>query len=173
MNQNTNTTQVNTILDTAFEGHQVRVFGTSEDPLFVVKEVCEVLEIKNSRDALSVLDSRDKGVAKADTPGGVQEFNVVTEFGLYELIFKSRTPAARKFRRWVCEVLREIRLKGYYLQPGLSDADRRLRAAQLEVRALEHELAAKRTRIEKQAVLANELPGAVPVGALVHDLCPE
>lgn len=39
----------------------------------------------------------------------------VNESGLYHLIFQSRKPEARKFRRWVTsEVLPSIRRKGYY-----------------------------------------------------------
>ena len=43
---------------------------------FVAKDVCEVLEIANSRDAVSNLDDDEKGVAKTDTPGGVQDMSV-------------------------------------------------------------------------------------------------
>jgi len=42
----------------------------------------------------------------------------VTESGLYHLIFISRKPEAKKFRRWVTEeVLPNIRETGYYRTP--------------------------------------------------------
>jgi len=49
------------------------------------------------------------------TPGGPQELLVVNESGLYNLIFTSRKPAAKRFRRWVThEVLPAIRKTGKY-----------------------------------------------------------
>ena len=44
---------------------------------------------------------------------------VVSESGLYALIFRSRKPDAVKFRRWVTgEVLPSIRRTGVYVSPG-------------------------------------------------------
>ena len=37
-----------------------------------------------------------------------------TEKGLYKVLFRSRKPIAQKFQNWVCEVIKEIRLKGIY-----------------------------------------------------------
>jgi len=93
----------------------VRVAGTAEAPMFCAADVCEVLSIANSRDALNALDEDEKGVALTDTPGGMQQMQHVTESGLYHLIFKSRKAAAKRFRRWVTdEVLPEIRRTGTY-----------------------------------------------------------
>jgi len=47
----------------------------------------------------------------------------VTEKGLYKLLFRSRKPIAEKFQNWVCEVIKDIRLKGSYtLQQELEEA---------------------------------------------------
>ena len=44
---------------------------------------------------------------------------IISESGLYELIFKSRRKEAREFTRWVTRVvLPEIRQRGYYARPG-------------------------------------------------------
>lgn len=45
---------------------EVRVAGTSENPLFCLTDVCRVLEIKNVSDCKSRLDQR--GVVLTDTP---------------------------------------------------------------------------------------------------------
>ena len=98
-----------------FDGVKVRVCGSPASPLFVAKDVCDVLCIKNSRDAVATLDDDEKGVGNADTLGGVQQLQVVTESGLYHLIFKSRKAEAKKFRRWVTdEVLPALRKRGFY-----------------------------------------------------------
>ncbi|HBR94321.1 MAG TPA: hypothetical protein DEA90_09180 [Opitutae bacterium] len=168
MNTQNNTSLVN---DLFFDGQNVRIFGTPENPLFVRTDLGEILDLVNVRKL--DLEPQDLVSLKVTSGGQVRELVCVTEMGLYELMFRSRTESAKSFRRWVCEVIREIRLKGYYIRTGLTDCDRRLKAAQLEVIACEHDLAAKRTRLQQAAVLANELPGATPVGALVHDLHPD
>lgn len=47
--------------------------GDDGEPMFVAKDVCAALEIKNSRDALARLDDDEKGVVLTDTPGGEQQ----------------------------------------------------------------------------------------------------
>jgi prophage antirepressor-like protein len=103
-----------------FEGfRRVRVIIRDGAPWFVAKDVCDILEIENSRDTLAkMLDEDEKGVDKIYTPGGEQEMNIVNESGLYNLIFRSNKPVARAFRKWVTsEVLPSIRKTGRYTVP--------------------------------------------------------
>jgi len=105
-----------------FEGAPVRVLTPDDAPWFVLADVCDVLEIANSRDAAGRLDEDEKGVALTDTPGGRQEMSIVSESGLYALILRSRKPAARRFRKWVtAEVLPSIRKTGRYLASGVPE----------------------------------------------------
>lgn len=98
-----------------FNSNPVRVVMMDDAPWFVAVDVCRVLEIVNSRDALSALEEDEKGVGISDTPGGSQKMNIVSESGLYALIFKSRKAEAKKFRKWVTsEVLPELRRSGFY-----------------------------------------------------------
>jgi anti-repressor protein len=95
---------------------QVRTIIENGEVLFVGKDVCDVLEIKNSRDALSRLDEDEKGVVLTDTPGGKQQMLCVNEAGLYALILSSRKPEAKQFKRWIThEVLPSIRKHGAYM----------------------------------------------------------
>ncbi len=85
---------------------------------FVAKDVCAALEISNPRDAVRRLEEDEKGVVNADTLGGVQELTIISESGVYALIFRSRKPAAKAFRQWVTsEVLPAIRTTGRYEAP--------------------------------------------------------
>lgn len=60
----------------------------------------------------------EKGVHTVGTLGGVQEMLIVSESGMYALVFKSRKPAAKRFRKWVTsEVLPSIRKTGKYQEP--------------------------------------------------------
>ncbi|WP_339195181.1 BRO family protein [Aeribacillus sp. FSL W8-0870] len=95
---------------------QVRTVVQNGEVLFVGKDVCDILEIKNSRDALGRLDEDEKGVVLIDTPGGKQQMLCVNEAGLYSLILGSRKPEAKQFKRWVThEVLPSIRKHGAYM----------------------------------------------------------
>ena len=98
----------------SFQSHSVRVLGTPDKPWFVAKDVCDVLEIENHRDTLAkALEDDEKGVDTIYTLGGQQKMLTVNESGLYSLIFRSRKPEARQFRRWVTnEVLPAIRKTG-------------------------------------------------------------
>lgn len=94
---------------------EIRTVVRAGEPWFVAADVCTILEIRNSRDALAGLDDDEKGVATTDTLGGAQQMAVINEPGLYSLILRSRKPEAKAFKRWVThEVLPAIRKTGRY-----------------------------------------------------------
>lgn len=110
-----------------FKGAAVRAVTIDGEPWWVAKDVCEVLGIRNSRDAVSRLDDDEKGVGKTDTLGGSQELVVVSEPGLYKLIARSNKPEAKAFLRWVThDVLPSIRQTGSYTAPGVQQAPDRM-----------------------------------------------
>jgi prophage antirepressor-like protein len=108
-----------------FEQQAVRTLFRQGEPWFVAADVCRVLEIANHHHAIHGrpgrenevgLDEDEKGVASVTTPRGVQQMLVINESGLYALIFKSRKPEAKKFRKWVTtEVLPTLRKTGAYV----------------------------------------------------------
>ena len=102
-----------------YQDHPVRIIERDGDPWFVAKDVCDILEICNSRRSTSLLDEDERGVHTVNTPSGKQEMTVVSEAGLYSLILKSRKTEAKAFRRWVThEVLPAIRKTGAYVVPN-------------------------------------------------------
>jgi prophage antirepressor-like protein len=106
-----------------FNDAPIRTLLRDEQPWFVAADVCRVLEITNPRDAVSGLDDDEKmTVANTDSHsgqrGGAQSFNIISESGLYSLVFKSRKPEAKVFRKWVTsEVLPALRETGKYVLP--------------------------------------------------------
>ena len=93
----------------------IRVEVVNGEPWFVAKDVCDALTIGNNRDAVSRLDDDEKATSVLPTQFGDKEMWIVNESGLYSLIFQSRKPEARKFRKWVTsEVLPSIRKTGRY-----------------------------------------------------------
>ena len=98
-----------------FDAQAVRVVGSPKTPWFVAKDVCSVLEIERTDSSLRGLDDDEKGAHTVSTLGGDQTLSTINESGLYALIFRSRKPQARLFRRWVTgTVLPAIRHTGTF-----------------------------------------------------------
>lgn len=99
----------------------VRTRIINDESWFVGKDVCNALGFANHNDALSRLDSDERdGVGITDPMGRSQEVTVINESGLYHLIFQSRKPEARAFRKWVTNVvLPSIRRTGSYSSTGV------------------------------------------------------
>ncbi len=107
----------------AFGDNMVRVrMDESGNLWFVAKDVCGVLELDNSNiSRQGYLDDDEKGLYTVQTPGGEQEMLTVSESGLYSLIFRSRKPEAKAFRKWVTsEVLPTLRRTGRFAISGAS-----------------------------------------------------
>lgn len=82
---------------------------------FVARDVFDLLEIKNSNDAISDLEEDEKLISSLPISGQHRKVNLINESGLYTLIFKSKKPTAKAFRKWITkEVLPSIRKKGHY-----------------------------------------------------------
>lgn len=97
-----------------FDGSDVRVVLVDDEPWFVRADVCSVLDV-DPNNARRSLDEDEQGVVQVTTPGGEQGMASVNESGLYALVFKSRKPEAKKFRKWITsEVLPAIRKTGVY-----------------------------------------------------------
>ena len=95
--------------------YPVRTVLMNGEVWFVAKDVCDVLEIKNPSDAVADFDNDEKGLAKIYTPGGEQNMTVISEPGVYGLVFRSSKPEAKAFSRWVKhEVLPKIHHTGSY-----------------------------------------------------------
>ena len=90
------------------ENVSIRTKVIAGEPWFVGKDVCNLLGIANTKDALSRLDDDERrGVGITDPIGRNQQVN--------HLIFISRKPEAKTIRRWVTgTVLPSIRRTGSY-----------------------------------------------------------
>lgn len=140
-----------------YRDQQVRTVVIDGEPWFVAADVCAVLGIANSRDALGRLDDDEKGVATADTLGGPQQVAVVNEPGVYGLTWTSRKPEAAAFRRWIKhEVLPQIARTGEFRQTepehalpqSYADALRELATSVERREALEAKVAEDAPKVE-------------------------
>lgn len=107
-----------------FSGVDVRIYIDEQERLWwVAQDVLNILGYVNHRQTIARLDDDDKGVQKIPTPssafdgrgGGLQQMVCVNEFGLYALIFGSRRPEAKPFRKWMThDVFPAIMRHGVY-----------------------------------------------------------
>lgn len=107
---------------------QLQIFQSNEDKFglsnlttveintsvwFLAKEVCRALDIKDMSNALKRLDDDEKIVSPMLINGNKEI--IISESGLYSLVFASRKPSAKEFQRWITkEVIPAIRKTGGY-----------------------------------------------------------
>ncbi|WP_230374664.1 BRO-N domain-containing protein [Streptococcus agalactiae] len=103
----------------AFGDKSFEIYGNKDNPLFIAVEVAEMIEVQNTTDLLKRIDEDEKLTYVISRAGQKREVNMLTEFGLYEVLFQSRKPKAKEFRKAVKNILKEIRLNGYYMQGEL------------------------------------------------------
>lgn len=121
-----------------FQGQQLRTVIQTNEPWFVAKDVCDILEIKNVSQAMDRLDDDERSMFNIGRQGNV---NIVNESGLYELIFASRKKEAKDFKRWLKrEVLPSIRKTGSYETRPMSIEDMIITQAK-SVKELKQEVA--------------------------------
>nr|DAI46508.1 MAG TPA: repressor domain protein [Caudoviricetes sp.] len=111
---------------------KVRTVILNDEPWFVGKDVAEILGYHNPNEAIQDhVDDEDKFIRSArgsemlklfssikemQEKLGRQDNWFISESGVYSLIFGSKLPTAKKFKRWVTsEVLPSIRKHGAYM----------------------------------------------------------
>lgn len=129
------TNPIQVLKQTELLGHQFTVYGTAENPLFLTKEVADIIEYSASNSSkLTNLVDRDEKVRNIiTTPGGNQEVWLLTEDGLYEALFQSRKPIAKEFKKGVKEILKTIRKTGGYIATKQDDTPEEIMARALIV----------------------------------------
>jgi anti-repressor protein len=107
-----------------FDGQVVRVVTIDGAPWFIASDAATILEYGRTQEAVRHLDDDERTRCRVDTPSrGAQETTVVSEGGLYHMVLRAKTPNARRFRRWVTDViLPAIARTGSYAVPHLAPA---------------------------------------------------
>ena len=102
-----------------FENQTIRTKEINGIPYFLAVDICKALELENPTKALERVEKDDLTLSKViDKMGREQTANFVNESGLYDLVFLSTKPEAKKFKRWITlEVLPQIRKTGKYEIP--------------------------------------------------------
>ena len=102
-----------------YKSSQVRTVEINNEPWFVLKDVCAVLDLGSAHKVSERLDEDERNqIPLTDSLGRKQETTIINESGLYNVILRSDKPEAKPFRKWVTsEVLPSIRKTGSYALP--------------------------------------------------------
>ena len=104
-------------------GKQLRIYGDFENPLFLAKDVAEWIDYDKEKvgQMLNSIDNDEKITSPIYYSGQVRNMWFVTEEGLYEVLMQSRKPIAKKFKKKVKEILKDVRKYGMYATDELLD----------------------------------------------------
>jgi prophage antirepressor-like protein len=109
------------------EINNINIIGSYEEPLFQANQVAKILEIKNINSIIKNFDNDVKIIKSIDTNESSEEILFLTIIGLYRLVGMSRKPIAKKFQKWIANVIKEIRLNSKYeLECQIKDAIEKL-----------------------------------------------
>lgn len=96
----------------------ITIIMDNNQPLFLAKDVCEVLEYSDVSMTLQKLDDDEKMIQRIFVSSKNRDVWFVTQSGLYSLILRSNKPEARQFRKWITsEVIPALINHGTYTIP--------------------------------------------------------
>lgn len=99
-----------------YSNSEVRTVMIDNEPWWVLKDVCAVLEMTTKHLTDRLEEDEVKLIPLTDSLGRQQNTTVINESGLYSVILRSDKPQAKPFRKWVTsEVLPSIRKHGAYM----------------------------------------------------------
>ena len=98
---------------------EFRIYGDFENPLFLAKDVANWIGHSNPTEMLKTVDECEKVKIRPKECLGLltnnNEYNFLTEDGLYEVLMQSRKPIAKQFKQKVKEILKDIRKTGMHI----------------------------------------------------------
>lgn len=114
------------IIPRDFNGNEIDFIENKEDIWITAEALGFGLEYKNPRKDIMQLYYRHKdeleeysSILNLSTEAGKRETTVFSEMGAYLLIMFSNQSKAKEFRKWVVNVIKEIRGKGFYIEKQL------------------------------------------------------
>lgn len=153
---------------------EIRTVTKNNEPWFVAIDVCNALELSNPTVVVGRLDEDERTKFNLGRQGMT---NIVSEYGLYNLILASRKKEAKKFKRWIThEVIPTIRKHGAYMsseviEKTLSDPDYLIRlATNLKEEKAKRALAEAQIERDKPKVLFADTVSASNQSCLVGEL---
>ncbi len=97
----------------AFDNKDIIIFQESNENkvmyYFKASDVAKLLDLSNIAVSIQNYDEDEKVLRKAyDLRGCEQDTTFLTSRGIYRLLYNSKKPLAKKFRKWVGDILDDI-----------------------------------------------------------------
>lgn len=99
-------------------GKEFHIYGTVEEPLFLAKDVASWIGHTDLSRMVNLVDDDEKLKRTLYVSGQSRNMWFLTENGVYEVLFQSRKPIAKQFKKQVKAILKEIRKTGGYIDEG-------------------------------------------------------
>lgn len=125
--------EIQLLQTTTICGFPVKVYGTPQEPMFLAKDVAEIIEHQQVSRMVELVDDDEKLMCLISTSGQNRQMWFLTENGLYEVLMQSRKPIAKEFKKGVKAVLKEIRTKGGYIASSIEETPEMIMAKALQV----------------------------------------
>ena len=168
----------------SYEGSEIRTVQLGGEPWWVLKDICDALQLSNPSVIADRLDEDEKAKVEPKQYLGSRSnepATVISESGLYNVILLSRKPEAKKFKRWIThEVLPTIRKHGAYvtsdkLEEIISDPDAWIKVltALKDERTAKERLQLEAAKNEPKVVFADAVSvsrGTILIGELAKIL---
>ena len=173
-----NKNQISVLQKSNLLGRDFIIYGTAETPLFLAKDVAEMIGHSNTAKMLRMIDKDEKVKIFCNLP---QEGTItkgynpcesatyygtnrmfVTEDGLYEILMQSNLPIAKEFKKGVKTILKEIRKNGGYIATSEEDdaemiLAKALKIADATIKRKEQQLLEQQQQIDKQIKTINKM----------------
>ena len=146
-------------------GKQFRIYGTPENPLFLAKDVASWIEHSKPSVMIESVDDDEKLMETLFTSGQNRQVWLLTEDGMYEVLFQSRKPIAKRFKKEVKQILKTIRKTGGYIPttPQMSEQEIMAKAVQISMATIAQ---------QKDVILALESRNAMQE-QIIHEMQPK
>jgi prophage antirepressor-like protein len=132
-----------------FENKEIRLSGSYNEPLFVAKDICDVLELSNITNSLRNIPEKWMTLQNVKSSYNSQNMIFLTEPAVYKLIMRSNKPIAQKFQEVVCEeILPSLRRKGEYKIQSIIDKNKELEEEKLKILNKNKELEEEKKNIK-------------------------
>lgn len=137
-------------------GQELKIYGTSEEPLFLAKDIAEWIEHNKPSELVASVDEDEKLMAIVSHSGQNREMWFLTEDGMYEVLMQSRKPIAKAFKKKVKEILKDIRQHGIHATPHTVEA--MLSNPDTMIELLQNYKEAKEKQVAAELKIENDRP---------------
>ena len=96
----------------AFENNSISILketiDNKETHWFRSIDIGKAIELSNIYASVQNFDEDEKGLKEVETLGGKQKVLFLTSRGVYRLLYNSKKPIAKHFRKWVGDILDDL-----------------------------------------------------------------